>query len=171
MIYKIWSRFLAWISDIMISTSPPNIKAKHIRELTNKVLPGDIVCRKTYYLDAYFIKGEYSHSGFVISDQDMIHAVSEGVEKIDILDFVKDSDGFILLRPEYKNVDKCIDYAKEQIGKPYDFLFSRKDDSRLYCHELTSRILNQDNIKIEPEHDIIYANDFIRNFSKILECP
>ena len=101
----------------------------------------------------------------------MVHAVSEGVCEIDPIDFVKDSDGFIILRPEYNNLFKCKNFAVKEVGKPYDFLFNKNDGSRYYCHEFVSAILKQDNIIVEPEGDIIYADDIINKFKVILRSP
>lgn len=171
-LYEIWARLCTWFGDIMLATKPPKIKAKHIRKLIDTVKVGDIICRKyTYYLDRVLIKGEYTHSGFVISNTNMVHAVSEGVCGIDIIDYVKDCDGFILLRPEYVNLGVCLDHAMRQIGKPYDFLFLKIENERYYCHELTNDILKQDKQEVLPKYGIIYADDFMKKFKLVLRCP
>jgi hypothetical protein len=73
MLYKIWSRFLTWLGDVYLAVEPPKVKAKHIRKCLDVVQSGDILCRKyIYYLDGYFIKGAYSHSGIVINNTTMI---------------------------------------------------------------------------------------------------
>lgn len=172
MIYKLWSKFLTWIGDLMLCTSPPRIKGTHIRMLLDSIQAGDIIARKyTYYLDSILIKGEYSHTCWVLNKNRCLHAVSEGVCEIDPIDFVKDSDGFIIIRPIYKNLFKCKEFALSRVGYPYDFMFSKKDDSRFYCHEYTNAILKANGLEVAPEHDIIYADDFIKAFGVVLRCP
>ena len=171
--YKWWSLFLTRFGDIMMATEPPKVKACHLRELMKVIQRGDVICRKyTYYLDSHFIKGAYSHSGFCLSSEEMIHAIAEGVGKIDVLDFTKDSDGFIILRPTYKSEDhlrRACAFALEQDGKPYDFLFDKKEKSAFYCHELTYNILNIAEIVILPKDKVIYADDIISRCTIIYE--
>ena len=85
------------------------------------------------------------------------------MEKIDVLDFVLDTEGFIVLRPKYdreQNVMNVVSFAENQIGKPYDFLFEKKESETFYCHELTAKSLAAGGIVIQPKKDIIYASDF-----------
>jgi len=173
--YKIWKRFLTFFGDIYFATEPPKVKAVHLRKLLEVLKPGQILARKyTYYLDSYFIKGEYSHSGIYIGEGKMIHAIAEGVGEIDVLDFTKDADGFIVLQPPYKteiDLYNSLNYAKQQIGKPYDFIFNDQDQSSFYCHELTWAALKEGNININPKESIIYASDIIDACEKIYEAP
>ena len=128
------------------------------------VEPGDILCRKyDCYLDSVFIEGEYTHSGIITHKDKIIHSIAEGVEKIDVLDFVLDTEGFIVLRPKYdreQNVMNVVSFAENQIGKPYDFLCEKKESETFYCHELTAKSLAAGGIVIQPKKDIIYASDF-----------
>jgi len=109
-----------------------------IRSVLDIIKPGDIVLRGyRHYADGYFIPGKYSHSGIYVGDNMVVHAVAEGVCKIDILDFLM-CDICCVLRPKSPEarehaVEKVISY----IGTEYDFDFSKGDDS-LYCHELTA---------------------------------
>ena len=60
------------------------ITGDHLREIENMIQVGDIVCRGyTSYLDGKFIPGKFSHSGIYVGNHTVIHAVAEGVEKID----------------------------------------------------------------------------------------
>lgn len=161
-LYKLWTRFLTWFGNIMIATRPPKVKAVHIRKLLSLAQPGDIMCRKyTYYLDSYFIRGKYTHSGIIIDNDNMIHAVAEGVGKIDIIDFMKDADGFILLRPAVNDFRKMKDFLERKIGIPYDFIF-KKDRDAFYCHELTWNALQEGGAQLPPTDEIIYAEDIMK---------
>lgn len=171
-IYSGWSKLLTWFGDLYFATEPPKIKACHIRQLEQIVQVGDILCRRyTYYLDSHFIKGKYSHSGIYIGNHLMVHSVAEGVEKIDIIDFVKDSDGFIVVRPPAGvNVEAMISFAIAQIGKPYDFMFNKQTKNDFYCHELTFYSLMSGSIAIIPKDRIIYAEDILGVCGKIYEA-
>ena len=169
--YRIWARFLTWFGDIMFRTKPPKVVARHIRDLLQLVEPGDVICRMyDCYLDSFFIKGEYSHSGYVMDEKTVVHSIAEGVCEIDIIDFVKNCDGFILLR--YANVtntflDGTTSFVRRNIGKPYDFFFDRKEVEHFYCHEFTYRTLQAGGAPLLPERDVIYADFFIKNLEVI----
>jgi len=153
----------------MLATEPPKVKAAHIRKLISLAKPGDIMCRKyTYYFDSYFIKGKYTHSGVIIDGENMVHAVAEGVGKIDIIDFMKDADGFILLRPQLKNFKAMKKFLESMIGIPYDFIF-KKDRDAFYCHELTWNALQEGGMDLPPTGEIIYAADIIKICKTIYE--
>lgn len=162
-LYFQWARFLTWFGDLYFATQPPKVRASHIRQALKLCRAPLIVCRKyNYYLDRVFIKGEYTHSGVCINDDMVIHAIAEGVKKVDIIDFIKDSDGFILLKPritDSQDIDKVIGYARDQVGKPYDFLFDKKNMAEFYCHELTAGSLRAAGVAIYPAGNIIYYDD------------
>lgn len=171
--YRIWKRILTWFGDIYLATELPKTKAKQLRKMLVLPKKGDVVCRKyNYYADSYFIKGAYSHSGICIDESNMVHAIAEGVGPVDILDFIKDTDGFILLRPHYENeesLNKAVEFAKSKIGTPYDFIFDGKDVNHFYCHELTWNSLKAAGINIVPKEKIIYADDLIASCENIYE--
>ena len=109
-----------------------------IRDVLNLIRPGDVILRGyRHYLDGYFIPGEYSHSGIYIGDNMIVHAVAEGVSKIDILEFLM-CDVCCVMRPISKDAaNHAVDKVQSYIGTEYDFDFS-KGDKALYCHELTA---------------------------------
>ena len=151
-IYNVVKRVLTWFGDIMMATKPPKTKAEQILKMMEIIEPGDIICRAySYYLDSYFIPGVFSHSGIVIDDNKMIHSIAEGVQEIHPIDFIKDTDGFIILRPKYKDFNcwnKVIERAKWHVENKtqYDFLFS--DPDKFYCHEFTADCLSKTEIVI-----------------------
>ncbi|MFA5186908.1 MAG: YiiX/YebB-like N1pC/P60 family cysteine hydrolase [Patescibacteria group bacterium] len=172
--YRCWRRLLTWVGDIYFATEPPKVRGEHIRALMDRVRAGDVLCRKyTYYLDSYLIPGSYSHSGISVGNGFGIHAVAEGVSRIDLIDFVKDSDGFVLLRPRYAGDDKritAVESASRNIGKPYDFLFDRRDKSAYYCHELTAAALADGDIVVKSG-GAITADDIIAACEIVYQAP
>jgi len=153
-LYSVYKRFMTWIGDLMVATKPPKTRAEQIIAMQSIIQKGDIVCRKyTYYLDSYLIAGSYSHSGIVINKEEIIHSIAEGVQFIHPIDFVKDTDGFIILRPRYKEdadkrkaIDKAIEHLNNKVE--YDFLFN--DPAKLYCHELSASCLLAGGICVIP---------------------
>lgn len=169
-LYKIYTRIVTWIGDIMFATKPPKTTSRQILDLLDIIKPGDVICRKyTYYLDSYLIPGKYSHSGIVINKDKMVHSISDGVSYIHPIDFIKDTDGFIVLRPKYENDEainktllQCEYYIDNKIK--YDFLFN--DPNKLYCHELSCACLGMGGILIFPSS--ITLGFFPLKFKKIV---
>jgi len=184
-IYRIAKRTLTWFGDIMLATSPPKTKAEHIIKMQQLIEPGDVICRTyTYYLDSYFIPGEYTHSGLVVDKDTMIHSVAEGVTKIHPIDFIKDTDGFVVLRPKYLDLtalQKALVKAQFHINNEtqYDFLFS--DPDKFYCHEFVCDCLRNGGINVSPssfyagiwpikfKKTAYLASDIIANCAKVYE--
>jgi uncharacterized protein YycO len=126
------------------------VKGFQVREAMDMLEPGDIVCRYyDNYIDGFFIPGHYSHSSVYIGNDVIIHALADGVQKIDVIDFLK-CDGFAILKPRKKEVRaQAVKLAKSFLGRKYDFNFDisenyKKNDQKLrtktaalYCHEMT----------------------------------
>lgn len=167
--YHYWSKFLRILGDIKVFKYPMwlqyspdeydyKIHGEQLRTLISKLEPGDVVLRKyTCYLDNYIIPGEFSHSGIYIGDNKIIHAIAEGVQEIDVLDFFQ-CDNAAILRPD-KGQEDAIETAKKLLGREYDFKFNTNDDSALYCHELTARCF-KNNIEIDPVYAAIGGKEF-----------
>lgn len=172
-LYKWLVKFLTWFGDLRIDFDPPATRARHFRKLMKLAEPGDVLCRKyDCYVDSIFIEGEYTHSGILTHKDKIVHSIAEGVKSDDILDFVLDTEGFILLRPKYEteqNVINAVSFAESQIGKPYDFLFEKSEEDSFYCHELTSKSLAAGGLVITPKKDIIYASDFFNRCNIVYE--
>lgn len=184
---KIKDCFLNILGDIKVYRFPffmvydPTtyfIKGYHTRQAMDTIEPGDVVIRGyKNYLDGFFIPGTFSHSGIYIGDGKIIHAIAEGVQKIDIIDFLR-CDRFCIMRPKKKeSIPVAIEKAILFLGTPYDFDFIDGEDA-LYCHELTAmcyadlgiekqevRILG---IKCKPRYT---CDSFINNgnFEKVME--
>lgn len=172
---KILEKGLGAFGKIQAQFRPPHVKAIHIRDAEKIACAGSIICRKYgFYLDTLVIPGEFSHSGILESATTVIHAVGEGVERIDIIDFIKDCDGFIILHPKEEfpyDFQKAVGFARAQIGKPYDFKMTVEgsDVKALFCHELSGRSLWAGGIKIPPviksfgpvKHEVYLADMFV----------
>ena len=142
-----------WPMFIVYDPKGYNVKAVGIRTAMSIVRKGDVIVRRyKNYLDGYFIPGRFSHSGVYVGDGVIIHAMSDGVQKIDIIDFLR-CDGFAILRVKDKAgrdmreiSAKAIDIAHSYLGNEYDYDFEieerrkeGKPTEKVYCHELTRK--------------------------------
>lgn len=155
MLYKLKAFFLKILGDIKVFRYPffiiydPTtyfVKGTQTREAINRLKPGDIILRKyVAYLDGFLIPGKYSHTGVYVGNNTVIHAVAEGVVKIDIIDFLR-CDGFCILRPRAYQA-RAIMRVTSWLGRDYDFEF-KHGNMKFYCHELGMYAYKE--LSIEP---------------------
>lgn len=137
--------------DILIHKYPPfviwkpqhyKIKGNEVREILNKIEPGDILLRRfDGYLNTLLTPGFWGHGAIYAVDNIVIHAVKEGVVQEDILEFTR-CDSIAVLRV----IDKSEDYALkinnalysafrmnlEKFQYDYDMIRGNK---KVYCTE------------------------------------
>lgn len=186
--YKLWSKFLTFVGDIKIFRFPffmvydPNyfkMTGSKIIELMEIIEPGDIILRGfDNYLDGKFIPDKlgYSHGAIYIGNNEIIHAVAEGVSKINIVEFCE-CDRIAVFRPK-KGMRKAVQNAKRFLKDsiPYDFGFENGVSS-LYCFELCGECYPNLNIPkltvsklfgLVKKEDVYLAESFFK--SKDVEC-
>lgn len=149
LLYKLYVRFLIFIGDmgwsgwkkpfwITFNLATPKIKGKHYLTLKQLLQPGDILLRTSWnYIDAYLLPVKhFVHAGIYMGGQneEVIHAVSEGVIIEHIIDFIR-TDQVLVLRPPSDMVENGVTKAKGIVGKEYDFRFN-EDDTSFYCSEI-----------------------------------
>lgn len=135
-----------WPMFVIYDPRGYDIKASEIRKAMDLARKGDVFVRRyRNYLDGYFIPGRFSHSGLYVGDGIIIHAMSEGVQKIDVIDFLR-CDGFAILRPITRGegdreaiVESAAALAHKFLGSGYDFDFDADTSDKLYCHELVRK--------------------------------
>ena len=150
-----------WPMFIVYDPHGYDVKAAEIRKAMNMARRGDVFVRRyRNYLDGYFIPGRFSHSGIYIECGIMIHAMSGGIQKIDILDFLR-CDGFAILRPVAREgmdinelTEKAAGIAKSYLGNKYDYDFEVDDQEEkhsepVYCHELVRKCYPDLDIPLE----------------------
>lgn len=148
--YKIKAKLLTIFGDIKVYRWPMfiiyapktfRVKGFHTRTIMNLIKPGDVLMRSYVdYLDGYFIpkgKSGCSHTGIYVGENNVIHAMAEGIVQHDLIDFCR-CDKIILMRPK-KNTKSAINAAKKFLkdGIEYDFDFT-SGNKALYCHEFTA---------------------------------
>ena len=140
--------------------------------------PGMILLsHKKYELTNVFIKGYWTHTSIIISDEELVEATGNGVEKKLIEDVISNTDDYIFLKPLFCNengMQKASNFVVDVVGYPYNFSL-RQYTRSFYCSELIywayfrSIKLNGDNnnyYKIIREflgEDIIMPQHFIES--------
>ncbi len=178
--YKIQSSIFRFIGDIkwhgllhpfwfQINATGYHIRGEQCREIEKIVKVGDVLLRRFEgYIDKWFIPGYWNHGGIYVGNNQMVHAISEGVLKEDILNFTR-TDHICILRPRMSSSrrQKAAKLANKIVGFPYDFGFDFKDFNRFSCTEVVSYCYRQ---LAKPKRSIlsfgksvIVADDFFNS--------
>jgi len=108
----------------------------HIR---GKIKPGMIILtHKKYELTNYFIPGYWTHTAMIVSEEEIVEAVRQGVMKKRFEDFFSTVDDFLILEPRFCDtavMEKATRFAENVIGYSYNFFFIPREKS-LFCTEL-----------------------------------
>ena len=174
-LYKLWAKFLTQFGSIKVFKFPMFIvydpsyfkmDGVHVRKAIDVIKPGDVILRGyDNYLDSWFIDDElkYSHAAVYVGNNQVIHAVAEGVSKIDILDFMQ-CDRICIFRPsafQEEAIAKAEKFVENNV--PYDFIF-QKGDSALYCFELAAECykkLNVQKIKLKKFFGLLHKTVYL----------
>lgn len=113
-----------------------------------KVLqPGDVVLRRTDGTTSnWFIPGYWGHAALYVGDGKIVDATTHDVRQLDVDAFCKEGDAAIVLRPkgiDPEQVARAVEYAREQLGKRYDFDLDFEDDHKFTCTELVETSLKR----------------------------
>lgn len=113
-----------------------NIK---IEKIKRRLKPGMVILtHKDYEFTNLFILGYWTHSAIVISDEQIVEAVSDGVIINNIDNFLTTVDDFIVLKPKFCSrisMRMASEQVKKFVGLPYNFTFKQSKKS-IYCSEL-----------------------------------
>ena len=125
------------------------VRGKDIRNILNSVEPGDILLRRfDQYVNTLCTPGFFSHAGIFVGDNDVVHSVSSGCIREDLLNFCR-TDAIAILRS--KNLySEAVNQATlmSQMNLPYDYEFSSTNES-YYCTET-----------VDVAHDHMFKNDY-----------
>lgn len=139
---------------------------------------GDVVLvGQLQKISSIFIGGPLTHTLLYIGHRRFIHSMADGVEYTDLHEIFCQNDTIAILREKKiskSKIQKIIEYAKEEIGKPYDFEFEI-DKNKFYCSELVACVYIRSGsdcgIKIQSRKNnskIIKPVDFINEKFKII---
>jgi len=107
--------------------------------LKSRLQPGTIILsRRNYEFSNLMIRGYWKHAAICIDETRVAEAVFEGARIREIVDVIRGSDDFKLIRPGFGDSTVCHEaskYAERMVGVPYNVLF-KPDANSLYCSEL-----------------------------------
>ena len=125
---------------VFFGDSGLGLKGPDWREILDIIKPGDLVLNEhKNYVSSMFIKGKFGHVGLYVGDNNLIHVIGDGIDKQDILTFLR-ADGAAVVRPKNQElVSKAIERAYIQLEKDvqYDYDFDKQDTNQFYCSEFT----------------------------------
>lgn len=106
--------------------------------------PGMVFCtRRTGELNNLFIPGFWTHAAIYVGDGQVVEAITEGVSLTPLDEFLcgrSDGKDYVLVRDALYLTDDekqvAVDFAKKQVGLPYDWVFAGTDDRAFYCSKL-----------------------------------
>ncbi len=141
--YPWWKKLLAnivfFVGGMIIYDRKNLLNNWDLLRATRKLKKGDVVLvGGLRRLTSFVIKGLVTHSLIYVGGRRFVHSVADGVEFASLQDIFCEYDTMIILRPTQRDrdtVNKIIDCAKDQVGKPYDYEFEN-DDKKFYCTEL-----------------------------------
>lgn len=159
------------------------LSAKELIQRGDLVLVGGFRAISGLFMGKFF-----THSLLYVGQGECIHADADGVDTISFQELFSAYDTLIILRPKINDnyeetIDKVIDFAQKQMGKPYDFYLEHRHD-RYFCTQLINDSFKDAGfdtgvgIKDEIRQNFLYifwrirrvvrADDFLRgNFSTI----
>jgi len=131
-----------WCGFVLFGNTTYKLKGVHWREILNLIQPGDIILNTHYgYLSSWFIKGDFSHAGLYVGDDEIIHVMTAGIIKEDILTFLRADDAAIIRVKDKSIIPTMIKKAHEQLARgselEYDYDFNKQNTNQLYCSEFT----------------------------------
>lgn len=138
---SIWIKLLVnlIVPPTLIKLTKKNLlNAKEYRKARMILRRGDvIVVGQEQDVSSYLLKSEISHSLLYVGLNKLVHAPVYGVQTISFKKLFKVYDRLIILRPKAtkRKIRKAIRFVKEQVGKPYNFYLTDRDDS-FYCSQL-----------------------------------
>ena len=132
-----------WLGFVLFGNTSYQVKGEDMREILNTIEPGDVLLRRySHYLGSVLIKGYYSHAALYVGDNSIVHMLGHGIEKEDILTFMR-CDGICVLRPTDPSliepaIAKANKYLEYEIQ--YDYSFDTNNAKRLYCTEFADNV-------------------------------
>jgi len=146
--YPVYKRLtdnvIFFLTRIILHPRKSQLTHKDLLKATMTLKKGDIILvgnlRTAFHL---LVTEPVTHSGFYVGNRRFIHSMADGVSYISLYKIFRDYDTLAILRmPEKikkqdKIIEKAIEYATSQYGKPYDFDF-RKGPQAFFCTELVN---------------------------------
>jgi len=127
------------------------LKEGDILLVSNKLFP------QLQFVEAVMGSPQYSHAAIYEGENSVIEATTFhpsgcGVARTTINDFLSGRKNICVVRPAYPseyNKETMFAWLQQQLGKPYDYAFSTKNDSAMYCSKLVAKAMRVAGFPIE----------------------
>jgi uncharacterized protein YycO len=138
------------------------IKGHEARQICDHLIPGDILLSKSDgYISSRTIPGFWSHAAIYVGNNNVIHAIGEGVIIEDVLAFVR-TDHIVVLR--FKKISNeeilaAISKAHKMVDNKvkYDYTFT-DNNGMVYC---TEAVNNNFNNTFRESFEIVAGNSIL----------
>ncbi len=153
------------------------------QQIMDVLKPGDIILETNdnrpaaKLLEKAAVGSDYTHASFYegggkFIEANIDHNSGYGVDRLELFERLKGRLSVKIIRPPYKSqedVNAALDYARNQIGKPYDFMLDNSTDDRLYCSELIAKSLKAMPNKVYTPVARVFGQELIvpEDFGKI----
>lgn len=141
---KLFANFIYFITGIIVHKRKNLLNHQDLLMARIILKKGDIALwgnlRETSSL---FIHGALTHASLYIGNKKFVEAIGDGVTYNSLHHFFTEYDTLVILRlPRFvnnrrKKIKLAVEHAEKQVGKPYDFGFSRGAD-KFFCTELVN---------------------------------
>ncbi len=158
----------------------PMVSDERREKILSLVQPGDIILETNANYPTWQIMekiaggSDYTHAAIYEGDGKFLEATTGhesgfGVGRTDLREYLQGRLDIQILRPPYKSkedIDAALDYARSQIGKPYDSAFDYSEDEKQYCAEYVAKALKAMPNPIDTPtfqflgREVVLPNDF-----------
>jgi uncharacterized protein YycO len=161
-----WNKILSWaiengsktVSKLHSPWSKKLICSHDYLTIIKEMRAGDILVSRTKgELGNLFIPEFFKHVAMVISSEFVIEAVSSGVIKTHIFDFIRSKDYICLYRPistiPQETIGNAVSMALSFLGLGYDYTFST-ENKRFYCSELVAQSYAMNGVEMVSSQNV-----------------
>lgn len=136
---------LSKLANIPFPTIMEPMSADEREKVSNLIQPGDILIQKDenspimQTISKVGTGSDFIHAAIYKGDGKLLESVPRGVREADLDIYLKGYSSVMVFRPPYKTPEDkqaAIDFAQQQVGKPYNKFFSEDGGKSFYCTQL-----------------------------------
>lgn len=137
--------------DVRVPTTTPEISEACRQQIMASIRPGDVILETDdaypgwQLMEFFTMRSSFTHAAIYEGDGKFLEATTPGgVQRTDLDGYLHGRMHVAVIRPPYRapgDVDATLEYARAQLGKPYDNDFNTADDREMYCAEYVYKAL------------------------------
>ncbi|MCE1246994.1 MAG: hypothetical protein LWY06_10150 [Firmicutes bacterium] len=141
--------------DVRVPTTTKSFPKADVEKIMSSIKPGDVILETNnaypgwQILEKTVFNSDLTHAAIYEGDGKFLEATTgdpsgKGVIRTDLREYLDGRIMVEIIRPPYKSEEDkkaALDYARSQLGKPYDSAFNQETDKEQYCAELVQRAL------------------------------